>query len=177
MNRYSKYFITTIVFINCFIASYSQFIKEELYSYNFYDSTSIPQNSNRIEFRDSHDFQYTRKYTTKNQFEEFGLYNSDTTEGYKFKIINKVWYVYQLNKWNVFFDAASPYKKRIFIVGDNRYYLKYTGIHYFKKHKTYILKLEPLGFVTSVKIVYFFDKEKGVIAVKTDGAVYLRDPL
>lgn len=177
MNFYCKYFISSFIFVNLFFVANSQFIKEEVYSFNVYDSASIHQNPNGIESGISHAFQYIRKFSAKNQFEEFGLYNSDTTDGYKFKINNKVWYIYQLNRWNVFFDAAAPYKKRSILIGDDRYYLNCLGVRYLNKHKTYMLKLEPLGFVTSVRVIYFFEKEKGVIAVKIDGALYLRDPL
>ena len=175
---HGKFFILTILFFTYFHnISSAQLTKEVLFWYISYDSSAESSNLDGLNLRGGNDFKTKRKYINRYQFVEFGLYNSDTTDGYEFKEANKKWYIFQAGKWKIFFDPLSPHKKRSFSIAGDSYYLKYKGIWYLKKNKTYLLKLEPIGFKTTVNVTYFFNIEKGIIGVRTNDIIYLRDPL
>ena len=119
------------------------------------------------------EFNTQRIYYSTFLFSETRLFTGDNRRNIFFKIKNDVWYYKLGSKWKLFYDS----KRKIggfFSVMKVKYninFKKEVNIGGISLHK---IVLKPLSLIQSHSVEYYFNRQKGVLIIKSGSVILLR---
>jgi hypothetical protein len=123
------------------------------------------------------EFKVKRRHISKNELCEAGIFSSDTTEFYCFKVFGNIWYLKTNEKWLLFFSPKLGIQNQYIYIQSNKYRIYAKGRKRINGLQSYIFNLKPIGFEISERSDYYFHPKFGIIALQSPSVFLIRDSL
>lgn len=170
--------IILIIFCTISLFAYSQ----DSVNFNFIVKNPIIFDTSAQIYADMNlEFNYQRIYLAENIFKEKGLFtrNNKKITTSIFKKNKSTWHLKnRVGKWILFYsDSCKKMPEPEMLIGGEKYRVNWLG-----KEKIYNIEvsafvLNPIGFTISPQPKYLFNSARGIIAIKIDGLVLIRNDI
>lgn len=154
-------------------------IAQESETYRFVVKEKVMIDSSTGLYHNSEfEYKYKRVFLSDSSFKEVGLFTGDDRKqtACHFKIKDGSWYIKSKNKWELFYSLNKQVSPSVQIAG-RLHNLKYIRTEDINGHSCVIYKSELVNGQSGGEIYYWFNPQKGIVMLKADDVVLIREDL
>lgn len=119
-----------------------------------------------------------RVYISENQFAEKGLFVKDRSNKATiyFKRLDEKWYIKNFgSKWQLFYSNSKKKPMPTIKMNGKVFRIKWKKDETLFKKNVSVFVMRPVGFISNHQPDYFFDVHKGVIGIKAEDVMLVRE--